>query len=75
VPGTGASAKLADLARRLDIIARAGEKALVFTQFVAAPFGAEAIARALKPLTPLLLTGRMSATARDDATTQFAGIM
>jgi SNF2 family DNA or RNA helicase len=71
-PRTGASAKLADLARRLDIVAQAGEKALVFTQFVAVPFGAEAIARALKPLNPLLLTGRMSAAARDDATTQFA---
>jgi SNF2 family DNA or RNA helicase len=71
-PRTGASAKLADLVRRLDIVARAGEKALVFTQFVAMPFGAEALARALKPLNPLLLTGRMSAAARDDAMTQFA---
>jgi SNF2 family DNA or RNA helicase len=71
-PRTGASAKLADLARRLDIVARAGEKALVFTQFVAIPFGAEAIARALKPLNPLLLTGRMSTAARDDAMTLFA---
>jgi len=71
-PRTGASAKLADLVRRLDIVARAGEKALVFTQFVAMPFGAEALARALQPLNPLLLTGRMSAAARDDAMTQFA---
>lgn len=71
-PRTGASAKLADLARRLDIVAQAGEKALVFTQFVAMPFGAEAIAQALKPLNPLLLTGRMSAAARDDATALFA---
>jgi SNF2 family DNA or RNA helicase len=71
-PRTGASAKLVDLVRRLDVVARAGEKALVFTQFVAVPFGAEAIARALKPLNPLLLTGRMSAAARDDAMTQFA---
>jgi SNF2 family DNA or RNA helicase len=71
-PRTGASAKLADLVRRLDIVARAGEKALVFTQFVAMPFGAEALALALKPLNPLLLTGRMSTAARDDAMTQFA---
>ena len=71
-PRTGASAKLADLVRRLDIVAGAGEKALVFTQFVAMPFGAEALARALKPLNPLLLTGRMSAAARDDAMSQFA---
>ena len=34
-------------------------------------FGAEAIARALKPLRPLLLTGRMSTAARDDAIALF----
>jgi len=71
-PRTGASAKLADLTRRLELVAQAGEKALVFSQFVAMPFGAEAIARALKPLKPLLLTGRMSTAARDDAITLFA---
>ena len=53
-------------------MAGAGEKALVFSQFVAAPFGAEAIARGIGPLRPLLLTGRMSAAARDDAIGQFA---
>ena len=71
-PRTGASAKLEDLGRRLHEVAEAGEKALVFTQFVAAPFGAEAIARAIKPLDPLLLTGRMSTAARDDAVALFA---
>jgi len=38
---------------------------------VAAPFGAEAIARAIRPLGPLLLTGRMSTAARDDAVALF----
>jgi len=71
-PRTGASAKLLDLRRRLHDVAAAGEKALVFSQFVAAPFGAEAIAQAIGPLRPLLLTGRMSAAARDDAIGQFA---
>jgi SNF2 family DNA or RNA helicase len=71
-PRTGASAKLADLVRRLHDVVRTGEKALVFSQFVAMPFGAEAIAQALKPFNPLLLTGRMSAAARDDAMTHFA---
>jgi SNF2 family DNA or RNA helicase len=71
-PRTGVSAKLDDLVRRLHDVVWAGEKALVFTQFVAAPFGAEAIARALNPFNPLLLTGRMSAAARDDALTLFA---
>ena len=71
-PRTGASAKLEDLRRRLDDVAASGGKALVFTQFVAAPFGAEAIAAALKPLSPLLLTGRMSASTRDDTVALFA---
>ena len=71
-PRTGASAKFLDLRRRLHEVAAAGEKALVFSQFVAAPFGAEAIAQALGPLRPLLLTGGMSSAARDDAIGQFA---
>ncbi len=71
-PRTGVSAKLDDLRRRLHEVAAAGEKAIVFTQFVAAPFGAEAIARAVAPLGPLLLTGRMTTAARDDAVAQFA---
>ena len=40
-------------------------------QFVAAPFGAETIVRTVKPLNPVLLTGRMSAAARDDAVALF----
>jgi SNF2 family DNA or RNA helicase len=71
-PRTGASAKLDDLGRRLYEVVATGEKALVFSQFVAAPFGAEAIARRLKPFNPLLLTGRMSAAARDDVLRLFA---
>jgi SNF2 family DNA or RNA helicase len=71
-PRTGASAKLDDLLPRLHQVAEAGEKSLVFSQFVAAPFGAEAVAAAMKPLNPVLLTGRMSIAARDDAVAQFA---
>ena len=71
-PRTGASAKLEDLVRRLGDVVATGEKALVFTQFVAEPFGAEAIARTLKRFNPLLLTGRMSPAARDDAMAMFA---
>ncbi len=52
--------------------AAAGGKALVFSQFVAAPFGAKAIAHAIGPLHPLLLTGGLSPAARDDAIGQFA---
>ena len=71
-PRTGASAKVEDLRRRLYDVAAAGEKALVFTQFVAAPFGAESIARAIAPLGPVLLTGRMSIAARGEAVALFA---
>lgn len=71
-PRTGASAKLEDLRQRLQDVTAAGEKTLVFSQFIASPFGAEAIARALAPLRPVLLTGRMSTAARDDAVAQFA---
>jgi len=71
-PRTGASAKLDDLLPRLHALAEIGEKSLVFSQFVAAPFGAEAIAAAARTLNPVLLTGGMSPAARDDAVAQFA---
>lgn len=71
-PETGASAKAEDLRRRLASVAAGGEKALVFTQFVAAPFGAEWLAETLAPLRPVLLTGRMSPAARDRAIAAFA---
>ncbi len=69
-PWSGESAKLEDLRRRLDAIAPT-EKVLVFSQFVADPFGAEMIARALAPLHPVLLTGRMTQAARDAAVAAF----
>ncbi|MBN8892596.1 MAG: hypothetical protein BGP12_04275 [Rhodospirillales bacterium 70-18] len=71
-PETGESAKLADLARRAEGHAATGEKLLVFSQFVAAPFGAVAIAERLRALRPLLLTGLQDATARAQAVAAFA---
>jgi SNF2 family DNA or RNA helicase len=71
-PETGASAKCEDLRRRLAGVAASGEKALVFTQFVAEPFGAAMLARTLAPLRPLLLTGRMTPALRDAAVAEFA---
>ena len=70
-PWSGESAKLEDLCRRVSEIAP-GEKILVFSQFVADPFGAEMIARALAPLRPVLLTGRMTQAARDAAVAAFS---
>jgi SNF2 family DNA or RNA helicase len=63
-PRSGESGKLEDLYQRLAGIVPE-QKVLVFSQFVAEPFGAEAIAAALAPLRPLLLTGRMPQSARD----------
>ena len=42
-PRTGASAKRDDLLRRVTSVVEAGEKALVFSQFVAEPFGVTAM--------------------------------
>jgi SNF2 family DNA or RNA helicase len=70
-PETGESAKFDDLARRATSHA-VGGKLLVFSQFVAAPFGAEAIAARLGPLRPLLLTGGQDAAARARAVASFA---
>ena len=70
-PWSGESGKLEDLCRRVGAIAPA-EKVLVFSQFVAEPFGAEMIARALASLRPVLLTGRMTQAARDAAVATFA---
>ena len=70
-PRSGESAKLQDLCCRLHQIAPT-EKVLVFSQFVAEPYGGEMIARALAPLRPVLLTGRMTQAARDAAVAAFA---
>ena len=71
-PESGESAKGDDLRRRVAAVAEGGEKTLVFSQFVAAPFGAERLAQVLAPLHPVLLTGRMSPAARDRAVADFA---
>jgi SNF2 family DNA or RNA helicase len=70
-PRSGESGKLVDLCQRLASIV-VDEKVLVFSQFVAEPFGAEAIAAALAPFRPLLLTGRMPRSARDAVLATFA---
>lgn len=71
-PESGASAKRDDLLRRVADAVAAGEKALVFSQFVAEPFGVAMLARHLAPFRPLVLAGGMSAAARDAAMTIFA---
>ncbi len=63
-PETGESAKLADLRSRLETVAASGEKALVFSQFVEAPFGARRLERELKAFAPLVFSGDLDPAAR-----------
>jgi SNF2 family DNA or RNA helicase len=71
-PADGQSAKLDDLERRMASVAAAGEKALVFSQFVAEPFGVRAIARRLAGFEPLTLTGGQDRATREAVLTEFA---
>jgi len=71
-PRTGASAKRDDLLRRVAAVIAAGEKALVFSQFMAEPFGAAMLMRHLAPFHPVVLSGGMSAAARTAALAAFA---
>jgi SNF2 family DNA or RNA helicase len=72
-PETGESSKLDDLAQRVAGIVAGGEKILLFSQFVAAPFGVMAAAERLRQFRPLLVVGGQDAAARDEAVRLFAG--
>jgi SNF2 family DNA or RNA helicase len=71
-PQTGASAKRDDLLRRVAGLVGAGEKVLVFSQFVAEPFGVSMLARHLAPFRPVVLAGGMQPAARERAMAIFA---
>ena len=71
-PQTGASAKRDDLLHRVKGVVEAGEKALVFSQFTAEPFGVAMLARHLAPFRPVVLTGGMSMASREAAIALFA---
>lgn len=64
-PVSGQSVKVADLRERLAALVAEGHRALVFTQFTDAVFGARALAGHLSHLRPLLYTGDMDLGARD----------
>jgi SNF2 family DNA or RNA helicase len=72
-PETGASAKLVDLRRRLEAVAAAGEKALVFSQFVEEPFGVRRLARDLADFGPLSITGDAEPALRSARIAAFQG--
>jgi SNF2 family DNA or RNA helicase len=70
-PESDESAKLDDLRRRLDDVVNAGEKALIFSQFVEEPFGARRLARELRSFSPLLYTGAVDRSSRDGVIAEF----
>lgn len=63
-PESGESPKSADVRRRLSSVVEAGEKALVFSQFVEEPFGVKRLAREISSFSPVLLTGAMPPVVR-----------
>jgi SNF2 family DNA or RNA helicase len=70
-PETGDSTKLADLEQRLDAFEASDAKALVFSQFVAEPFGVLRLARELQNLRPLVIAGGMDQPSRSAAFDSF----
>lgn len=70
-PESGESSKLIDLKERLSAASSAGEKALVFSQFVEEPFGARRLARELSAFSPLLLVGDTESATRASLIAEF----
>jgi len=70
-PATGRSAKLDDLAERVDTLTAEGHRALIFSQFVDERHGARAIARRLQAQRPLLYTGDLSPAEREVVVRRF----
>jgi SNF2 family DNA or RNA helicase len=70
-PESGQSAKFADLSDRLAALTRSGEKALLFSQFVAEPFGAHRLAKELAEFRPLVLTGTVDPVGRASLIAEF----
>jgi SNF2 family DNA or RNA helicase len=70
-PESGESSKLLDLRERLNSTRGAGEKALIFSQFVEEPFGARRLARELSGFSPLLLVGDTDSATRSSRVAEF----
>jgi SNF2-related domain/Restriction endonuclease/Helicase conserved C-terminal domain len=70
-PSGGASAKMDDLEGRLEELAAAGSKALVFTQYAGEESGARRIARRLHRFAPLIYTGDMALRERSGVVERF----
>jgi SNF2 family DNA or RNA helicase len=70
-PETGHSTKLVDLHNRLDGFSSSDAKTLVFSQFVAEPFGVRQLAKELRNFRPLVIAGGMNQLARSAAFDSF----
>lgn len=70
-PRSGQSAKLNDIAARLETLTAEGHKALIFSQFTDDRFGVQAVANNLGGYSPLTYTGAFSSSARDNTIQQF----
>ena len=70
-PTSGASAKADDLVARIGQVVEAGERALIFSQFQDAQFGALAIAHRLAQFHPLVYTGKTGPLEREELVRQF----
>ena len=70
-PETGTSTKLVDVRHRLEQFSAAGAKALIFSQFVAEPFGVLRLAKELQNFRPLVVTGGMDPSTRSAAFDSF----
>ncbi|MSO76203.1 MAG: DEAD/DEAH box helicase [Alphaproteobacteria bacterium] len=70
-PETGASAKLADLRERIAQVVGNGERALIFSQFAAEPFGVKRLARELAEYQPLVLSGDLTVNERAEMVLKF----
>lgn len=64
-PESGESAKLDDLAERLDVLTDEGNKALIFTQYTDEHFGTAALCRELASFRPEVYTGALAAEDRE----------
>jgi SNF2 family DNA or RNA helicase len=70
-PTDGASAKINDLAGRLEELAAEGHKALIFTQYTDDQAGAQRIAQALAEFAPLVYTADYSTQERERILNRF----
>lgn len=71
-PATGESAKLDDIADRMEALAGSGHRALLFSQFTDQDFGVGLACRRLAAHRPLPYTGAMTAAQRSSTVDLFA---